>query len=105
MVDVELWNVAPLTPCPSKRRRAVAESPTQKARPTRAASSTKGARVDLGAFEKKKVPRIYNILGRMISDDGGPLVRNQDLPVANTDGPVRKIASELFGVGRTAVGM
>ena len=40
----------------------------------------------------------------MISEEGGPLVRNQDWFDANPDGPIRKIVSELGGVGRTAVG-
>ena len=101
--DVELGNVAFLTPCPSKRRRTVAEAPTQQARPTWAANSAEGARKDLGAFEKKMVCRLYYILEKMISEEGGPLAKNQDWYDAIPEGPLRKIASELCGVGRAAV--
>ena len=40
----------------------------------------------------------------MISDEGGPLVKNREWFAANPDGPIRKVVSELCGVGRTAVG-
>ena len=60
--DVELGNVAFLTPCPSKRRRTVAEAPTQQARPAWADHSAEGDRKDLGAFGKKMVCRLYYII-------------------------------------------
>ena len=60
--DVELGNVAYLTPCPSKRRRTVAEAPTQQTRPEWTGASAEGARKDLGASEKKMVRRLYYIL-------------------------------------------
>ena len=40
----------------------------------------------------------------MISDEVGPLVESQSWFAVNPDGPVRKIVSELCGVGRAAVG-
>ena len=80
--DVELGNVAYLTPCPSKRRRTVAESPTHQARPEWAENSAEGDREAIGAFEKKMVRRLYYSLEKMISEAGGPLVKNQDWPDA-----------------------
>ena len=70
------------TPCPSKRRRTVAEAPTQQARPTWAETQAEGARKDIGAFQKKMVCRLYYSLEKMISEAGGPLVKNQDWPDA-----------------------
>ena len=57
--DVELGGMAFLTPCPNKRRRTVAEAPTQQARPAWAETSAEGDRKDLGAFGEKMVCRIY----------------------------------------------
>ena len=41
---------------------------------------------------------------KMIIEEGGPLVKNQDWFDSNPDGRTREIVSELCGVGRTAVG-
>ena len=102
--DVEMGNVAFLTPCLSKRRRTVAGAPTQQTRPTWAGVSAEGSRGDLGAFEKKMVRRIYYRLEKMLSEAGGPLSKNQDWFGANPDGPIRKIVAELCDVGRAAIG-
>ena len=102
--DVEMGNVAFLTPCPSKRRRTVAGAPKQQTRPTWAGDSAEGTRKALGGFGKKMVCRLYYRLEKMLIEADGPISKNQDWPGANPDGPIRKIVAELRDVGRTAVG-
>ena len=101
--DVELGNVAFLTPCPSKRRRTVAESPTQQTCPTWAENSAEAIQRPMLFREENGFPAILHPR-KMISEEGGPLVKNQYWSDANPDGPLRKIVSELCGVGRAAVG-
>ena len=85
----ELGGVARLTPCPSKRRRTVAEAPTQQTRPDWADTSAGGAREDLCAFGNKMVCRLYYNIAKMVREEGGPLVKNREWFAANPDGPIR----------------
>ena len=62
--ELAMGHAAPLTPCPRKRRRIVAESPAQPTRPDWADASAEGDRGDIWDFEKKMVAGKYYNLGK-----------------------------------------
>ena len=99
-----MGNFSSLTPRPPKRRRPTEEVPAQPRRPDWADDTEESDRKDIDAFGNKLAFRVYYNIERMIREAGGALSKNQEWFAGNTDGPMRKIVSELFGVGRTSVG-
>ena len=106
--DVEAGAVDFCTPAPStaKRRRTSGRSagPDQPVpRPVWAPAKNSNSRNDLSAFEKRMICKVREALESMLKDDESPLRRNADWFRPNPGGPLRRIVSQLCGVGQTAV--
>ena len=106
--DVEAGAVAFYTPAPStaKRRRASGRSadPAHPApRPVWGPAKNSNSRKDLSAFEKRMICKVHDALGPMLKEEESPLRRNAGWFRASPGGPLRKIVSQLCGVGETDV--
>ena len=88
--EVEMGNVAFLTPFPQKRRRASVGAVAQPPRPLWAEGHSEKARKDFGAFEKRMVCRAYYNIEKLLRENGGPIGKNPEWFAENPDGPVRK---------------
>ena len=106
--DADASAFAFCTPAPStaKRRRPSGRSGnlgTPAPRPEWAPAKNSNSRKDLSAFEKRTIRKVRDDLESMLKEDESPLHRNADWFRANPGGPLRKMVSQLCGVGQTAV--